>query len=410
MNATRGIGGKTGRLRTAAYTFVPSCADDTAQNWHGGGSHDLADLDLSASTPIDAAPEVCEVRILGVPYAPSADPQEYVVHLTIRPDEAGAASPRVSARVVPADAGNVAPRRRVLDLPSVLPDYPVQSFAPAAPSSPYVSDFCGSEGEVVADVPFSDYSDGCESNSTFEHDPEFVSYEEMLGSEHIDAHERLMSGFQEADRVRRRRSRRLRVTLVSAFAMLGFCLCLTGLTGVLVDDGLPIGGTEASTSSQAADQEQQANSTGAADDAGKTAQGASDANDPTASDSSTASQPSTKAGEVTYTYTTESAEGGQVSVTEVVTFDAEGYAETSRMSLSFENEEAAVAFLTRIERDYGGAYLSGSVSAASVEVHIDVSESRMTKSAYRRALTASAHDVAISGAMHSDGSSSQISE
>ena len=197
----------------------------------------------------------------------------------------------------------------------------------------------------------------------------------------------MLDGFMEADRARQLRNDRLKISAVLASVVLGLVLCAAGFAGSVTEGGL-LGVTEASSSDQA-------------DAPASGAEGAEAAAEADGEEAAVETNEPALSGTVKYTYLTDSAEGGEVTVEEAVAFDADGYAETSFMRLSFETEEAAAAFVMRVERDYGTAFLSGAAEGETAWVRLDVSARHLNRTAYQRALAETARELSVSDDAHS---------
>lgn len=102
--------------------------------------------------------------------------------------------------------------------------------------------------------------------------------------------------------------------------------------------------------------------------------------------SSPGAEPSSLAGDEVYHYTLTTIDGEHPQVTEVVTFDTEGFCLQTAMDAVFSSATAAQAFVERVRADYGSNFLSGSVDGTTAHVVVNMERAKLTREGYENAL------------------------
>lgn len=203
-----------------------------------------------------------------------------------------------------------------------------------------------------------------------------------------------------------RKFRKLMVALIIVVAVLAIAvigLVVAVSTGAVDMPGISGGGSSSSASSSSSSGSS-ASSSSSSSSGSSSSSSSSGSAGASAGSSGAASGGATGgdgggslAGDVQFYYNLTTAEGEHPSCHETVTFNEQGLCVKSVLRATFDSQAAAAAFVTRVERDYGRAYLGGSVDGTTGTVEVNMTSSRLTRQEYESALRTTVEDLRVEG-------------
>ena len=196
-----------------------------------------------------------------------------------------------------------------------------------------------------------------------------------------------------------RKFRKLMIAAIIVLAVLAtgvIGLVIATATGAVEIPGIGGASSHASSASSASSVASSSSSSSSASGSSSASSGGSAASSSDASAGGTGGEGgSSLAGDVQFYYSLTTAEGEHPTVHETVTFNEQGLCTKSVLRATFDSQAAASAFVTRVERDYGRAYLGGSVDGTTGTVEVNMTSSRLTRQEYENALRTTVQDLRV---------------